>query len=65
MLISRRPQLTTTPGYAYPDFADHFSFFLTLAGITTVREIRNNTIDIKATERLIGVEVISIGPGPN
>ena len=26
----------------YPDFANHFGFFLTLAGITTVREIKDN-----------------------
>jgi len=36
----------------YPDFPDHFGFFLTLAGISTVKEIRNNAIDIKATGRL-------------
>ncbi len=41
-----------TVACAYPDFADHFGFFLALAGITTVREIRNNAIDIKATGRL-------------
>ena len=37
---------------AYPDFADHFGFFLTLAGISTVRQLKNNPIDIKATGRL-------------
>ena len=31
---------------------DHFGFFLALAGITTVREIKNNPIDVKATGRL-------------
>ena len=36
----------------YPDFADHFGFFLLLAGITTVRRIRDNPVDIKATGRL-------------
>lgn len=36
----------------YPHFPDHFGFFLTLAGISTVKEIRNNAIDIKATGRL-------------
>ena len=37
------------------DFADlptHFGFLLPLAGITTVSEIKNNPIDIKATGRL-------------
>ena len=36
----------------YEDFPDHFGFFLSLAGIQTTREIRNNPIDIKATGRL-------------
>jgi hypothetical protein len=36
----------------YPDFHDHFWFFLVLAGITTVKQIRENTFDIKATSRL-------------
>ncbi len=36
----------------YPDFPDHFGFFLALAGITTVRQIRENAFDIKATGRL-------------
>ena len=37
---------------AYPEFADHFGFFLPLAGITTVRQISENAFDIKATGRL-------------
>ena len=37
---------------AYSDFANHFGFFLTLAGITTTKEIRNNAVDIQATGRL-------------
>ena len=41
-----------TVACSYPDFANHFGFFLALAGITTVKEIRNNAIDIKATGRL-------------
>ena len=36
----------------YPDFADHFGLFLPLAGITTVKQIRENAFDIKATSRL-------------
>ncbi|MGB7711689.1 MAG: DNA methyltransferase [Microcoleus sp.] len=36
----------------YPDFHNHFGFFLALAGITTVRQIRENAFDIKATSRL-------------
>lgn len=36
----------------YKDFPDHFSFFLPLAGISTVKEIRDNAFDIRATSRL-------------
>ena len=36
----------------YVDLADHFGFFLPLAGITTVRQIHNNPVDIQATGRL-------------
>jgi hypothetical protein len=44
--------LGETIACAYSDFANHFGFFLPLAGITTVRQIRNNPIDIQATSRL-------------
>jgi hypothetical protein len=37
---------------AYGNFAEHFGFFLPLAGISTVRQITNNPIDNKATGRL-------------
>jgi hypothetical protein len=37
---------------AYTDFPDHFGFFLPLAGITTVRQISENSFDIRATSRL-------------
>ena len=37
---------------SYPEFADHFAFFLPLAGISTVRQIKDNPVDIKATGRL-------------
>jgi len=36
----------------FPDFADHFGFFLPLAGISTVKEIKENPIDVRATGRL-------------
>lgn len=36
----------------YADFPNHFGFFLPLAGISTVREIRENAFDIRATGRL-------------
>jgi hypothetical protein len=49
---------------AYVDFANHFGFFLPLAGITTVRQIRENAFDIKATARLnrLYVELLKDNP---
>ena len=41
-----------TVACAYKDFPDHFGFFLPLAGITTVRQISENSFDIRATSRL-------------
>jgi hypothetical protein len=48
----------------YLDLADHFGFFLPLAGISTVRAIKNNPIDIKATGRLnkLYVELLRENP---
>ena len=48
----------------YRHFPDHFGFFLSLAGISTVKEIRNNAIDIKATGRLnrLYVELLKDNP---
>lgn len=36
----------------YADFPNHFGFFLPLAGISTVRQIRESSFDIRATGRL-------------
>ena len=36
----------------FKDFPNHFGFFLPLAGISTVKQIRESSIDIKATGRL-------------
>jgi hypothetical protein len=49
---------------AYPDFAEHFGFFLPLAGITTVEQIRESAFDIKATGRLnrLYVELLKDNP---
>lgn len=41
-----------TVACTYGDFANHFGFFLSLAGISTTKEIRNNAVDIQATGRL-------------
>ncbi len=49
---------------AYTDFPDHFGFFLPLAGISTVKQIRESTFDIKATGRLnrLYVELLKDNP---
>ena len=49
---------------AFEKFADHFGFFLPLAGISTVRQIANNPIDIKATGRLnkLYIELLKDNP---
>jgi hypothetical protein len=46
--------LTTNETVAcnYKDFPNHFGFFLPLAGISTVKQIRDNSFDIRATSRL-------------
>jgi hypothetical protein len=46
--------LTTgeTVACVYKDFPDHFGFFLPLAGISTVKQIRDSAFDIRATSRL-------------
>jgi hypothetical protein len=36
----------------YAKFPDHFGYFLPLAGITTVKQIRESSFDIRATGRL-------------
>jgi hypothetical protein len=53
-----------TVACAYPDFHDHFGFFLPLAGITTVRQISENAFDIKATGRLnrLYIELLKDNP---
>jgi len=53
-----------TVACAYPDFPDHFGFFLPLAGITTVKQIRESSFDIKATGRLnkLYIELLKDNP---
>ena len=48
----------------FADFPNHFGFFLPLAGITTVRAIRENAFDIKATGRLnrLYIELLKDNP---
>ena len=49
---------------SYKDFPDHFGFFLPLAGISTVRQIAENSFDIRATSRLnrLYVELLKDNP---
>jgi hypothetical protein len=49
---------------AYRDFPDHFGFFLPLAGITTVKQVRDSSFDIRATSRLnrLYVELLRDNP---
>jgi hypothetical protein len=53
-----------TVACAYSEFPDHFGFFLPLAGITTVEQIRESSFDIKATGRLnkLYVELLKDNP---
>lgn len=46
---------------AYSDFPNHFGFLLPLAGISTIKEIKDNPIDVRATSRLnkLYVELLS------
>lgn len=36
----------------YADLPDHFGFFLSLAGISTIKQLRDSSFDIRATSRL-------------
>lgn len=49
---------------AYPDFPNHLGFFLPLAGISTIKEIKENPIDVRATGRLnkLYVELLRENP---
>lgn len=53
-----------TVACSYAEFPDHFGFFLPLAGITTVEQIRESSFDIKATGRLnkLYVELLKDNP---
>lgn len=48
----------------FPDFPEHFGFFLPLAGISTVKQVRESAFDIKATGRLnrLYVELLKDNP---
>ncbi len=48
----------------YINLAEHFGFFLPLAGISTIKEIKDNPIDVRATGRLnkLYVELLKDNP---
>jgi hypothetical protein len=48
----------------YADFPNHFGFFLPLAGISTVKQVRDSAFDIRATARLnrLYVELLKDNP---
>jgi hypothetical protein len=49
---------------AFENFPDHFGFLLPLAGISTIKEIKDNPIDVRATGRLnkLYVELLRENP---
>ena len=49
---------------AFEDFPNHFGFLLPLAGISTIKEIKDNPVDIRATGRLnkLYVELLRENP---
>jgi len=49
---------------AYAELPDHFGFLLSLAGISTIKEIKDNPIDVRATSRLnkLYVELLRENP---
>lgn len=53
-----------TVACAFGDFPNHFGFFLPLAGISTVKQIRESAFDIRATSRLnkLYVELLKDNP---
>jgi len=54
-----------TVACAYADFPDHFGFFLPLAGISTVEQIRESSFDIRATGRLNKLYVTLLQDNPD
>lgn len=53
-----------TVACSFIEFPDHFGFFLALAGISTVKQVRDSAFDIRATARLnkLYVELLRSNP---
>lgn len=64
MLEAEELESGETVACKYEDFPDHFGFFLPLAGITTVKQVRESSFDIRATSRLnrLYVELLKDNP---
>jgi len=62
--LRQRTYTGDTVACAYRDFPNYFGFFLPLAGITTVQQIRESSFDIRATSRLnrLYVELLKDNP---
>ncbi|MGO2579093.1 MAG: class I SAM-dependent DNA methyltransferase [Halomonas sp.] len=65
MLEAEELESGETVACKYEEFPDHFGFFLPLAGITTVKQVRESSFDIRATSRLnrLYVELLKDNPG--
>ena len=65
-LLLEAEELVTAETLAcgYADLGNKFGFFLPLAGISTVRQIKDNPVDIKATSRLnkLYIELLKDNP---
>ena len=53
-----------TVACSYEDFPNHFGFFLPLAGISSVKQVRDSSFDIRATSRLnrLYIELLKDNP---
>jgi hypothetical protein len=49
----------------YGDLPNHFGFLLPLAGISTIKEIKDNPIDVRATSRLNKLYIELLGENPD
>lgn len=64
MLEAEELESGETVACKYEEFPDYFGFFLPLAGITTVKQVRESSFDIRATSRLnrLYVELLQDNP---
>lgn len=65
MLEAEELESGETVACKYAEFPDHFGFFLPLAGITTVKQVRESSFDIRATSRLNRLYVELLKDNPN